>query len=87
MHSCISQEFKKTGMNAAQARKVLTTWEKAGVKDPEALRKLLLQRTLPSVTGPLLQALVDSSICFGGRIPLYYLYWVSSSFFDLSFEL
>jgi hypothetical protein len=38
------QEFKKAGMNASQARKVLNTWEKAGVKDPETLRKLLMQR-------------------------------------------
>ena len=61
------QEFKRTGMNASQARKVLSTWEKAGVKDPEQLRKLLMQRTLPSLTGPLVQALVDSVICFGGK--------------------
>ena len=83
------QEFKKAGMTASQARKVLSTWEKAGVKDPETLRKLLMQRhvqiqfhclnmqltvfactlrTIPSVTGPLLQAVVDSVICFGGAI-------------------
>ena len=59
-------EFKRTGMDASQARKILSAWEKAGVTDPETLRKLLVKKTLPSVTGPLLQAMVDASICFGG---------------------
>ena len=60
------QELKKTGMNASRAKQLLGAWEKAGVKDPEQLRKLLVSNTLQPLTGALLQVAVDGVICFGG---------------------
>lgn len=62
----VLDELKKTGMNQARAKEVLSKWKELGVSDSEQLRKLLVRRSLQPVSVIGFQALLDGLACFGG---------------------
>lgn len=62
----VLDELKKTGMNQARAREVLSKWKELGVSDSEQLRKLLIKRSLQPVSVIGFQALLDGLACAGG---------------------
>lgn len=62
----VIEELKKTGMTSNKAKEVLKAWGAAGVSDPEALRKLLVSRTLAPIPTLALQSLLDATASFGG---------------------
>jgi len=62
----VIEELKKSGMTAAKAKQLLKTWGEVGVKDPEQLRKLLVNKSLAPVPGIAIQAVLDTVACLGG---------------------
>ena len=60
------QDLKKSGMDMNKARKLLATWAKVGVNDPEQLRKLLIKRSLQPLSSTLFQTVIDAAASFGG---------------------
>eukprot|EP00877_Chromochloris_zofingiensis_P003321 jgi/Chrzof1/12990/Cz07g15150.t1 len=53
------EQLKTTGMTQSKARELLRTWADLGAKDPEQVRKLLVNRSLQPVTGLAIQSALD----------------------------
>ena len=62
-----STRFTGAGLDKATAQKILKLWDDAGAKSPDALRKMLVNRSLQAVGVAALQTLLDAgnkmSIC------------------------
>lgn len=57
--------MKKGGIDQETAKRIMETWEKTGATSPNALRKMLLGRSLTSVAVVALQLLLDGGAAFG----------------------
>ena len=57
--------MKKGGIDADTAQRILDTWEKTGATTTDALRRMLLGRSLRTVGVVLFQLLLDSGAAYG----------------------
>lgn len=57
--------MKKGGIDSSTAQRILDTWEKTGATSTDALRKMLLGRSLKTVGVVLFQLLLDAGAAYG----------------------
>lgn len=57
--------MKKGGIDQGTAQRILDTWEKTGATSTDALRKMLLGRSLKTVGVVLFQLLLDAGAAYG----------------------
>lgn len=57
--------MKKGGIDQDTAQKILDTWEKTGATSTDALRKMLLGRSLKTVGVVIFQLLLDAGAAYG----------------------
>ena len=57
--------MKKGGIDQSTAQRILDTWEKTGATSTDALRKMLLGRSLKTVGVVLFQLLLDGGAAYG----------------------
>ena len=69
--------MKKGGIDSSTAQRILDTWEKTGATSTDALRKMLLGRSLKTVGVVLFQLLLDAGAAYGclsHHLPFYMLH-------------
>ena len=57
--------MKKGGIDQSTAQSILDTWDKTGATSTDALRKMLLGRSLKTVGVVLFQLLLDAGAAYG----------------------
>ncbi|KAF8058031.1 prxl2a [Scenedesmus sp. PABB004] len=60
------EQLAASGMTPAKAKETLRVWAELGAQEPEALRRLLMQRSLAPLTALAVQSVLDFVACGGG---------------------